>query len=50
MMGLFKKRKNIFIRLIHDQAALTFEGLDALNTYFETHDPELVKLITKKEN
>lgn len=49
MMGLFKKRKNIFIRLIHDQAALTYEGLDALNIYFENHDPKLVEFITKKE-
>lgn len=49
MLGLFKKRKNIFIKLIHDQASLTFEGLEALNTYFENHDPELVDFITRKE-
>jgi predicted phosphate transport protein (TIGR00153 family) len=49
MLGLFKKRKNIFIRLIHDQAELTYEGLQALNTYFMDHDPELVNFITQKE-
>ncbi len=49
MLKLFKKRKNIFIKLIHDQASLTFEGLDALNTYFENNDPELVNFITRKE-
>ena len=26
MRKLFKKRQNIFIRMIHDQAALTLEG------------------------
>ena len=45
----FKKRKNIFIKLIHDQASLTFDGLDALNTYFENNDPHLVDFITRKE-
>ena len=49
MFGLFKKRKNIFIKLIHDQASLTFDGLDALNTYFENNDPHLVDFITRKE-
>ena len=34
MRTLFKKRQNIFIRLIHDQALLTLEGLDALKAYF----------------
>jgi hypothetical protein len=30
MRALFKKRQNVFIKLIHDQAALTLDGLDAL--------------------
>ncbi len=30
MRALFAKRQNIFIKLIHDQALLTLEGLDAL--------------------
>ena len=49
MFGLFKKRRNIFIKLIHDQASLTFDALDALNTYFENNDPQLVDFITRKE-
>ena len=49
MRTLFKKRQNIFIKMIHDQAALTLEGLEALQTYFENHDPAAAKLVTTKE-
>ena len=49
MRALFKKRQNIFIKLIHDQAALTLEGLEALKLYFENHDPAAAKLLTTKE-
>jgi predicted phosphate transport protein (TIGR00153 family) len=49
MRKLFKKRQNIFIRLIHDQALLTLEGLEALKAYFETQDPASAKLLTTKE-
>jgi len=49
MRTLFKKRQNVFIRLIHDQALLTLEGLEALKTYFETQDPATAKLLTTKE-
>ena len=49
MRTLFKKRQNVFIRLIHDQAFLTLEGLEALKTYFETQDPATAKLLTTKE-
>lgn len=49
MRKLFKKRQNIFIRLIHDQALLTLEGLEALKCYFETQDPAAAKLLTSKE-
>ncbi|PKO13534.1 MAG: DUF47 domain-containing protein [Chloroflexi bacterium HGW-Chloroflexi-10] len=49
MLGLFKKRKNIFHTLIADQAALTLEGLEALKKYFETNDPIYAELVTKKE-
>ena len=49
MRALFKKRQNIFIKLIHDQAALTLDGLDALVVYFENHDPEAAKLLRFKE-
>jgi len=49
MRGLFSKRQNVFIKLIHDQAALTLDGLEALNAYFENHDPEAAKRLTQKE-
>jgi hypothetical protein len=49
MRTLFKKRQNVFIRLIHDQAQLTLEGLEALKTYFETQNAEAAKLLTTKE-
>jgi uncharacterized protein len=49
MRALFAKRQNIFIKLIHDQAALTLDGLDALKVYFENHDPAASKLLTTKE-
>jgi predicted phosphate transport protein (TIGR00153 family) len=49
MRALFKKRENVFIKLINDQATLTLEGLEALKLYFDSHDPEAVRLLTKKE-
>lgn len=49
MRALFRKREDVFISRIHDQAALTLEGLEALNLYFENNDPETAKLLTKKE-
>ncbi len=49
MNRLFKKRKNVFIKLIHDQAQLTLEGLDALNTFLSSQDPAASDLLTAKE-
>lgn len=49
MSSLFKKRQNIFIKRIHDQAALTLEGLEALTTYMENQDPEAAALLKQKE-
>src|SRR5512145_2351897 len=49
MRALFKKRQNVFIRLIHDQAALTLEGLEALQLYFDNHDPATAKFLIAKE-
>jgi uncharacterized protein len=48
-MQIFKKRKNKFITLIHDQAALTLEGMDALNAYMQGQDPEAAKQVIAKE-
>lgn len=33
MRSYFKKRQSIFIKLIHDQAAFTLEGMEALKAY-----------------
>lgn len=49
MQNLFKKRQNIFLKLLHDQASLTLEGMDALNRYLVTLDPEASQLLTNKE-
>src|SRR5512138_489484 len=49
MRALFKKRQNVFIGLIHDQAALTLDGLEALKLYCDNHDPATAKLLTAKE-
>src|SRR5271157_2890731 len=49
MNRLFKKRQNVFLKLIHDQAALTLEGLDALKAFLSTHDPAASALLTTKE-
>ena len=49
MRALFKKRQDVFVSLIHDQASLALEGLEALNLYFDNNDPAAVKLLTKKE-
>jgi len=51
MRNPFKKRQNTFMKLIHDQAALTLAGLDALKAYMEAQNPasaaELIR--TEKE-
>ena len=49
MRNWFQKRQNIFIKLIHDQAALTLEGMDALTQYLTTRDPAASTLLTTKE-
>lgn len=49
MRGLFRKRENIFLKLIHDQAALTLDGLEALKTYLATQDPAAAARLVSKE-
>lgn len=46
---LFKKRKNLFIQLIHDQAQLTLEGLEALNEYMKDQNPTAAAILKTKE-
>ena len=49
MLSLFKKRQNVFIKLIHDQAAATLAGMDALLAYLSDPNPKAVDLLTKTE-
>jgi len=49
MRNLFRKRQNIFIKMIRDQASLTLEGMDALKAYMAGNDPEAAKVLTAKE-
>jgi uncharacterized protein len=49
MFKLFKKRQNVFIKLIHDQASLTLAGLDALKTYMANQDPVAADTLVSKE-
>jgi predicted phosphate transport protein (TIGR00153 family) len=46
---IFKKRQNVFLKLIHDQAALTLEGLEALVCYMAGQDPTAAALLKSKE-
>lgn len=48
MRSYFKKRQSIFIKLIHDQAALTLEGLEALKAYMG-EDTSAAARLTKTE-
>lgn len=49
MPTLFRRRQNIFIKLIHDQASLTLEGLEALKSYMDNQDPAAARLLVSKE-
>ena len=49
MFRSFAKRENVFLKLIHDQASLTLEGLEALKAYLETQSPEASALLNTKE-
>jgi uncharacterized protein len=50
MRKLFRKRQNVFIKMIHDQASLTLEGMDALKDYMASnnHD-DAARLIAKEK-
>jgi hypothetical protein len=45
----FKKRQNKFIKLIHDQASLTLEGMDALTAFMENMDGQAAATLKAKE-
>ena len=49
MFRLFKKKQNVFLKLIHDQASLTLDGLEALKTFMLSRDPAASALLSTKE-
>ncbi len=49
MRKLFRKRQNIFIKMIRDQASLTLEGMEALKDYMAGGDHEAAARLNAKE-
>lgn len=49
MLKVFKKRRNVFVEYIHNQAALTLEGMDLLVAYLKKPDRKLADRLTAKE-
>jgi len=49
VISLFKKRQSVFIKLIHDQAASTLAGMEALLAYLSSPNPESAELLKKLE-
>jgi predicted phosphate transport protein (TIGR00153 family) len=49
MFGLFKKREEVFHKLIQQQASITYEGVKLLVKYFETQDQEIAEQLALKE-
>src|SRR5512134_503973 len=49
MFRFFKKREDVFHKLIEEQASLTLDGLKLLAKYLETHDSEIADQLSLKE-
>jgi predicted phosphate transport protein (TIGR00153 family) len=49
MRSYFKKRQSIFIKLIHDQAALTLQGMEALKAYMAEDNTAAERLVTTEK-
>lgn len=49
MLKIFRKRRNIFLQLVREQAALTLEGMEILQAYLTKPDQELADKLTAKE-
>ncbi len=49
MFRFFKRREEVFYKLIENQASLSYEGLRLLVKYLETHDSELAEQLSLKE-
>jgi len=49
MFGFFKKREEVFHKLIQEQASITYDGVKLLVKYFETQDREIAEQLALKE-
>ncbi len=49
MFGFFKRREDIFNKLIEEQAEITYESLKCLLKYLESHSPEVAEQLSMKE-
>ena len=49
MFGFFKKREDVFHKLIQQQASITYEGLRLLVKYLETQNGEIAEQLDFKE-
>ena len=49
MLKIFKKRRNVFIHLMHEQATLTLQGMDLLKDYLSYPAKQLADELTMKE-
>lgn len=49
MLKIFKKRRNVFIQLITQQATLALEGMDILKAYLANPAKDLADQLTAKE-
>jgi len=49
MLKIFKKRRNVFIHLLYDQASLTLQGMDILVSYLSKQDQNLADQLRQKE-
>ena len=49
MFGFFKRREDVFHKLIQEQASITYSGLNLLVKYLETPAPEISEELTLKE-
>ena len=49
MFSFFKRREEIFNKLIVDQASITHEGLKLLAKYIEAPGPDIAEQLSLKE-
>ena len=49
MFRFFKRREEVFNKLIEEQALLSFDGLRLLVKYLETQDPDIAEQLALKE-